>query len=287
MNEYLLVDAMIGITPPDAHRVLDPNITRWFKPSEQVASGATIEEIVAEMDAAGVEHGHLTAWSGDPDSGAYTVSSDYSDETFEILCNSVSGARQRYPGRFKSCIGINPISVMSAVRRLEKAVKAWDFSSCWVFPAQVGLPPNHAVYFPIYAKCVELTLPIKINVGVPGPLRPALVQNPMFLDEVLLAFPELTVVGIHVGNPWIQEVIALLRKYPNFYLMTSGWAPKRVPHEIWEFANTRQGMRKILWASDYPLLTMQRCAREGWELPLSDEAKQRYLRENSIEVFKF
>ncbi len=244
MNTYSLVDAMIGITPPDPHRVLDANITRWFKPSENVASGATVEEIITEMDAAGVEKGHLTAWSGDPGSGAYSVPSDYSDETFEILCNSVTEAMRRYPDRFKACIGINPISVMRTVRRLEKAVRECGFSACWVFPAQVGLSPNHAVYFPVYAKCVELNIPIKINVCVPGPLRPALVQHPMHLDEVLLAFPELTVIGIHVGNPWLREVIALLRKYPNFYLMTSGWAPKRVPHEIWEFASTRQGITR-------------------------------------------
>jgi predicted TIM-barrel fold metal-dependent hydrolase len=176
---------------------------------------------------------------------------------------------------------------MGAVRRLEKAVREYGFSGAYIMPSMIGLPPNHACYFPVYAKCVELGLPIKINVGVPGPLRPAALQHPMLLDEVLLAFPELTVVGVHLGHPWQREVVALLQKYPNFYLATSAWSPKYVPQEIWDFANTSRGINKVMWATDYPLLSVERCVREGWEVPLKDEAKRRYLRDNALEVFKF
>ena len=61
--------------------------------------------------------------------------------------------------------------------------------------------------------------------------------------------------------------------------------PKRVPQELWQFANSR-GANKLMWASDYPLLPMERTAREGWEVPLKEEVKRRYLRDNAIEVFK-
>jgi predicted TIM-barrel fold metal-dependent hydrolase len=132
----------------------------------------------------------------------------------------------------------------------------------------------------------ELGIPLTITIGMPGPLRPAMTQHPMALDEVLLAFPELTVVGSHIGHPWHLEVVALLQKHPSFYVDTSAWAPTHVPAEIWHLANTR-GRDKIMWASDYPLLTMQRCAKEGWEAPLNEEARRGYLRDNALRVFRF
>lgn len=288
-GEYKLVDGLVGLPlrPKKEGRGVDANIARWFKPSKAVTEGATIDDMVAEMDAAGVEKGHLTAGIlGRAANAPYGVGQDIPDDLFEALCRKGAEVTRRHPGRFKSCVHIDPTRMMTAVRRLEKAVKEYGFSGCFIMPSIIGLPPNHACYFPIYAKCVELGLPIKINVGFPGPLRSALMQHPMHLDEVLLAFPELTVIGIHLGHPWHREVIALLQKYPNFYLMTSAWSPKYVPQELWDFANTRRGINKLMWATDYPLMSVQRCVTEGWEVPLKDEAKRRYLRENALEVFK-
>ncbi|MGO9056743.1 MAG: amidohydrolase family protein [Candidatus Binataceae bacterium] len=289
-GSYRLIDALIGMPAPPRKeaRKLDPNIARWFKGSKQMTEGATLEDMVTDMDAGDVEFAHLTAAimgrAGNP---AYGVGQDIPDQLFEALCRRAAEVLQRFPGRFKSSIGLDPSRVMTAVRRLEKAVLEYGFSGAYIMPSMIGLPPNHPSYFPIYAKCVELGLPIKINVGVPGPMRPALLQYPMHLDEVLLAFPELTVIGVHLGHPWQREVIALLQKYPNFYLVTSAWAPKHIPQELWDFANTSRGIHKMMWATDYPLLPIERCVREGWQVPLKEEAKRRYLRDNALEVFGF
>ncbi len=291
-GEYRLVDAMTGMpSPPRPQtqaRKLDPNIARWFKASSAMTQGATLEDMVAAMDAGDVEFAHVTAAIMGRVSGpAYGVGQDIPDPLFEALCQRAAELMRRYPGRFKASVGLDPGSVRGAVRRLERAVNEYGFTGAYIMPSMVGLPPNHASYFPIYAKCVELGLSIKINVGVPGPMRPTSMQVPMLLDEVLLAFPELTVIGVHLGHPWIGEVIALLQKYPNFYLATSAWAPRHVPREIWDFANTSRGINKVMWATDYPLLSVQRCVREGWEVPLKEDARRRYLRDNALELFKF
>lgn len=291
-GKYKLVDAMTGMpSPPRPQaqaRKLDPNIARWFKGSKAMTEGATLEDMVAAMDAGEVEFAHVTAAIMGRVSGpAYGVGQDIPEPLFDALCRRAQELMQRFPGRFKACVGLDPSGVVGAVRRLEKAVNDYGFTGAYIMPSMIGLPPNHASYFPIYAKCVELGLSIKINVGVPGPIRPASMQYPMHLDEVLLAFPELTVIGVHLGHPWQREVIALLQKYPNFYLVTSAWSPKHVPREIWDFANTSRGINKVMWATDYPLLTVERCAREGWEVPLKDDAKRRYLRDNALEVFRF
>jgi uncharacterized protein len=285
-QEYKLIDPFIGLPPKGPNPSQDPNIAKWFRNSKALMEGATVEQMVADMDASSIEAAILTA-QGAPGLpvGPYSVGQRIDDEGFDAACKEVAGIVARYPGRFYGCAAIDPTGMMKAVRQLERAVHEYGFRSIWMMPALVGLPPNHACYFPIYAKCVELDVAIKINVGVPGPLRPAWVQRPLHLDEVLLAFPELTVVGAHVGHPWQVETVALLQKFPNFYMITSGWAPKHVPQELWQLANSR-GARKLLWSSDYPILPMDRCAREGREVPLKDEVKRRYLRENAIEVFK-
>ena len=69
-------------------------------------------------------------------------------------------------------------------------------------------------------------------------------------------------------------------------IVLPAWAPKHVPAELWQLANKR-GPDKLMWASDHPLLSLERCAREGWEVPLTDAAKRGYLRDNVLKVFKF
>ena len=287
MPAFKLVDPFLNLPadPNDKTRVIDPNIARWFKDSKAMINGATIEEMVADMDESGIEFGIVTASAGGVPERPYMVGQNNSDAALDKVLEKVAGMMKQYPGRFYGCVGIDPTGIMTAVRQLERAVRDYGMNSCWMMPALVGLPPNHAVYFPVYAKCVELGIPIKINVGIPGPLRFGEVQRPMHLDEVCIAFPELMVVSTHVGHPWQMETAALLQKHANFRLITSGFAPKHVPEEIWRVANTRAG-HKVMWSSDYPILPMQRCSKEGWEVPLKDNVLELYLRQNAIETFK-
>jgi predicted TIM-barrel fold metal-dependent hydrolase len=106
-------------------------------------------------------------------------------------------------------------------------VTRYNITIAHITPAVVGLAPNHPTYFPIYAKCAELGVTLRVNIAMPGPSHRAALQEPILLDEVLLTFPDLNLVGAHLGHPWIDQVIALLRKYEHFSLMTSGWAPSR------------------------------------------------------------
>lgn len=284
--QYKLIDPFIGMPPKRPETPPDPNIARWFKDSKALFQGATAEQMIADMDESEIDAAIITASPAAATSqNPYVVGQRVEDSVFDEACRETAELCARYPGRLHGCAAIDPTGMMKAVRQVERAVRDYGFCSIWMMPALVGLPPNHACYFPVYAKCTELGIPVKINCGVPGPLRPAWTQQPIYLDEVLLAFPELTVVGTHVGHPWFLETVALLQKFPNFYMITSGFAPKYVPQELWHLANTR-GTNKLLWSSDYPILPMQRCAREGRSVPLKDEAKRRYLRDNALEVFK-
>lgn len=281
-REYRLIDSVAY--PPSMKLPKDPLLSKVF--GDIGFQGATLEQMVAEMDECSIQAAIITANGASAEPfNPYRVGQTIDDAAFDSACRNVGEMMAQYPGRFFGCVAIDPTGMMKAVRQLERAVREFGFNICFMLPARIGLPPNHACYFPVYAKCVELGVTVRINLGLPAFQGFGWVQQPIHLDEVLLAFPELTVVGAHVGHPWHLECIALLQKYPNFRLLTSGWVPKHVPQELWQFANTR-GANKLLWASDYPLLSMQRCAREGWEVPLKEEVKRRYLRENAIETFK-
>jgi predicted TIM-barrel fold metal-dependent hydrolase len=176
---------------------------------------------------------------------------------------------------------------MKATRRLERAVKDFGAIAVHLMPATTGLPANHQSYYPVYAKAAELGVPVKINTGFPGPsTKMGELQRTENLDEICVAFPELTVCATHVGHPWHLATVAMLQKHANFRLITAGFAPKHVPEEIWRAANTSAG-HKVMWSSDFPVLPMDRTANEGWDVPLKEEVRRKYLRDNALETFKF
>jgi predicted TIM-barrel fold metal-dependent hydrolase len=287
-RDYLIADPFITLpSAPGLERHVDPSLARLFKKSDAYFKSETVEDMIQNMDQAGIEvavvHSRTAGTQIPPNPWAVGQNAD--DAGFDANCAAMADAVARYPDRLQGCVPIDPTGGMAAVRQLERAVHQFGARSIWIMPSLIGLPANHPTYYSIYMKCVELGLPAKINVGAPGPARFAKHQGVMALDEVLIAFPELVVVGAHVGHPWQQEVIALLAKHQNFYLITSGYLPRHVPAEIWDFAN-RRGANKIMWSSDYPLLGMQKTAEQGWEVPLRDDVKRRYLRENAIAVYR-
>lgn len=264
------------------------NVGRWFHASS-VRSGTTIEEFIAMMDASSVGKALLCAGApwGQPatrPTGPFTISHGVEDDVFDMLCGEQAALIARYPGRLYGTVMVDPLGVSQSYAQVDRAVKEYGCIGVRIMPSMAGLPLDHALYYPIYAKCEELQVPLTVNLGVPGPMRPARLQQPMLLDEVLLAFPNLKIVGTHIGHPWHLETLALLQKHRNFYLMTSGWAPKYVPTEIVHFMNTR-GSHRVMWASDFPLIGMDRATREASELPLKAEVFKRYARDNCVEIF--
>ena len=145
-------------------------------------------------------------------------------------------------------------------------------------------PPSDAVYYPLYAKCAELELPLCVNTGLPGPPIPGEVQNPIHLDRVCVRFPELKLCMIHGADPWWDVAIRMLIKYQNLRLMTSAWSPKRLPDSLLHYMRTR-GKNKVIFASDWPVLRQSRVVPEALALDLPAEVLDNYLYNNANEFF--
>jgi predicted TIM-barrel fold metal-dependent hydrolase len=89
---------------------------------------------------------------------------------------------------------------------------------------------------------------------------------------------------IHGADPWWDTAIRLMLKYKNLRLMTSAWSPKRLPESLLHFMRTR-GKDRIIFASDYPVLSMNRCLTEAKALDLPEEVLARWLHDNAEDFF--
>ena len=148
-----------------------------------------------------------------------------------------------------------------------------------------GLPPNDRRYYPLYVECIELEIPFCLQVGHAGPLMPSEPGRPIpYLDQVACDFPELKIVGGHIGYPWTQEMIAMATKYPNVYIDTSAYKPSRYPPELVAFMK-KHGKRKVLFGSNFPMIPPSVCLDEIDELGLDEKTTQLFLYDNAKRVF--
>jgi uncharacterized protein len=196
-------------------------------------------------------------------------------------------AVRTHPDRFFGSYEVDPNRGMDAVRDLQRAVEELGVKAATAFPA--GLNPqvaiNDAKFYPLYAKCVELDIPICVCAGVPGPRVPFAPQYVGLIDEVCWYFPELKFVTRHGCEPWADLAAKLLLKWPNLYYSTSAFAPRYYPKAIVDFANTR-GADKVMYAGYYPMgLSLDRIFKELPDVPFRDHVWPKFLRENALRVF--
>lgn len=197
-------------------------------------------------------------------------------------------ALEEHPDRFFASYECNPNKGMEEVRKIKRLQRDYDIKAVTAFPAGLcpQVPLDDKKWYPIFACCVELDIPLCTCVGVPGPRVPMNAQKVEHLDEVCWFFPELKIVMRHGGEPWTALAVKLMLKYPNLYYSTSAFAPKHYPKDIIDFANTR-GAEKILYAGYFPMgIALDRIFSEMESVPFRDHVWPNFLRENAERVFK-
>ena len=241
----------------------------YFKAGDSFFKSPELPELIDDLDANGVERAVLLASVHATEGRALTFV-------------------EARPDRFALAAGgFNLLKPMRTVRALESFARNHPVAYAIVGPSFWGdgmYPPTDAVYFPLYTKCCELDLALCMNTGIPGPPLPAEPQHPLHLDRVCYRFPELKLCMIHGADPWWDTAIRLMIKYRNLRLMTSAWSPKRLPQSLLHYMSTR-GQDRILFASDYPVLSFERCLGEVANLDLADDVKQRWLHDNADAFF--
>lgn len=245
-----------------------------------IFEGISLEEMLRLMDEANVERAFLLAAKVGPvgPPACYHVSYDL-----------IAAAVRRYPDRFSGIAGIDPTEGMAGVRQLERAVKEFGFIGAHGYPHWFELPPDHAKWYPFYAKCVELDIPIQLQVGqsmiydARYPRRS--VGQPITFDTVACDFPELKLIGIHIGIPWTDEMIAMAWKHKNVFIGADAHSPKYWPESFVRYIDS-YGQDKVLFGTDFPVLRFDRTRREIDALGIRPAAKRKLLRDNAMKLFK-
>jgi uncharacterized protein len=248
------------------------SLRRWTG-QQALTEELPIAGTVAAMDHARVAFGLLSAWHA-PREGAL-ISND-----------EVAGWVAQHPDRFAGLAAVDLDKSMHAVRELRRCVTELGFKGLRVVPWLWEAPPTDRRYYPLYATCVELGVPFCTQVGHTGPLRPSETGRPIpYIDQVALDFPELVIVGGHIGYPWTEEMIAVTRKHENVYIDTSAYTSKRIPPELAVYMRSRSGRHKVLFGTNYPMIFHQNALADLDTLELDDETRELYLAGNAKRLF--
>jgi hypothetical protein len=275
-----IIDTMIGFPAEDFKmydfiraQLKDPSakfdfpVEYMFKnvPKELYGSSDPVSITLHEMDRFGVEIGLIGAGG-------------------EVGTKALKD----HPDRFVPIGGVDPNRGMKGIRDMVRQYETYGVRAFGAFNSgynpQVGI--SDPLMYPIYAKCVELNVPIFSCAGVPGPRFPMWPQEVRLIDQVMYDFPELVFVTRHGCEPWEDLAIKLMLKWPNLYYSTSAFAPKHYPEAIVRYANSR-GADRILYAGYFPMgLSLERIMADMKSVPLKDNVWPKFLRDNARKVLK-
>jgi uncharacterized protein len=267
----MIIDAWVQ--HPTLRHLRDPmfaSLLRWTRgalPQEEVPVAATL----AALDAAGVTQALTSAWVGPR--GAM-ISND-----------EVAGFVAQSQGRL---VGVGSVDIsrpMAAMREARRCVEQLGFKAIRVLPWLWEAPPTDRRFYPVYAACCELDVPFCTQIGHTGPLMPSEVGRPIYLDQVAIDLPELTIVGGHIGYPWTDEAVALSTKHERVYIDTSAYTVRRYPPALVEYLRAN-GRHKVLFGSNYPMIQPAK-ALEGLDaLGLDAETRALFLAGNAQRVYR-
>lgn len=232
----------------------------------------TADELIEQMNKANVEKLFLCAWHRP---GRWVIDND-----------TIASFVEQYPDRFVGVASVNLENPVEAVKQLDRAINDLNFKALRIVPWLWKLPPNDKLYYPLYVKCIELDIPFCTQIGHTGPLMPSEVGRLVpYLDEVLLTFPDLKVVGGHLGYPWTDETIGMMVKHKNFYIDTSAHLPKTYPKAILDYMKT-WGRKKVMFGTNYPQLQLAKCTKQASALDLPSKVKRAFFYDNAKRLFK-
>ena len=249
--------------------------TQWGRSDLMV--GYEPEEFIERLDADGVERVVCPALK------QYL----YRDrELVSVPWESIAKVIDEHPDRVSGLYGIDPYSGMKGVKELELVVTQYGFVGAHVHPFGFDTPLNDARFYPFFAKCAELDVPVEFQTGHSAEFMPSRHGHPLLLDDVAIYFPELKLIGAHQAWPWIDTMIAMAWKHPNVYVAMSGHAPKYWDPKLVDFLNSR-GQGKVMWGTDYPLIQHDESLSQVEDLGLKPEARTKLLHDTAAEVFDF
>lgn len=195
-------------------------------------------------------------------------------------------ALRDHPDRFLGSYEVDPNQGVTGIQALRAAVSDLGVRAATAFTAGTlpQVPLDGPAWYPLYAACVELALPLFVTVGIPGPRVPFAPQDVRGLDQVCYDFPDLIVVMRHGGEPWADLAVKLMLKWPGLHYSTSAFAPRYYPPAVVDYANTR-GAAKVCFAGYFPMgLSYETIFDQLPAVPFREHVWPQFLRANALRL---
>jgi len=186
---------------------------------------------------------------------------------------------------------IDPHRGAEGVREAKRLIRDFGVKGFKFHPSVQGFYPNDRMAYPLYEAIAEAKLPALFHSGQTGVgagrrggggIRLKYSQ-PMLLDDVAVDFPDMPIVIAHPSFPWQDEALSVATHKPQVYIDLSGWSPKYFPPLLVQYANTLL-KDKVLFGSDYPVLSPEKWVEEFEKLPIKPEVRPLIMKHNAARL---
>jgi hypothetical protein len=188
---------------------------------------------------------------------------------------------------------IDPHRGADGVRMAKRLITEYKVKGFKFHPSVQEFFPNDRVAYPLYEAIAEAKLPALFHTGQTGVgartrggggIR-IKYSNPLYLDDVAADFPDMPIILAHPSFPWQEEALSVATHKPQVYIDLSGWSPKYFPPILVQYANTLLKDR-ILFGSDYPVLSPEKWVEEFEKLPIKPEVRPLIMKQNAARLLQ-
>ncbi len=275
------IDIHVHVPIPAGHPAAleKEQLAGYFKSGPMPRSPEEMYEVYKALDIFGV----VFEIDAETATGVPYVGNDY-----------VAGVVQTYPDQFIGFASVDPWKGAMALHELERSVRELGLRGLKLHPTTQAFFPNDPRFYPLWAKCIELGIPVLfhsgqtgVGSGMPGGggFKLKYAQPIPAIDDVAADFPGLTIIMAHPAVPWQEEQLAVALHEGNVYIDLSGWSPKYFRPVLLQYATTLL-QDKVLFGSDYPALQPDRWLRDFEALEVKAEVRQKILIENARKLLK-
>jgi predicted TIM-barrel fold metal-dependent hydrolase len=221
----------------------------------------------------------------------FTVDAEAATGTKAVPNEEIAESALRYPDAIIPFASIDPAKGRAGARQVRRLVEEYGVRGFKFHPNVQAFYPNDRMAYPLYEAIEECgaisvfhTGQTGIGAGAPGGGGIRLkYSNPMFVDDVAVDFPGMKIILAHPSFPWQDEALSVATHKPQVYIDLSGWSPKYFPPQLVQYANSLL-QDKVLFGTDYPLLTPERWLADFDKLPIKDSVRPKILKDNAARL---
>ena len=254
-------------------------VERFFRPNarnqmERDIRGRTLDDVIGEMDEAGIEKGVIVAMDLTSALGIVMVTND-----------SVARMVGEHPDRFIGFASVDPNLGDAAVRELERAVRELGLKGLKLAPPVQKFAPNDERFNPLWGKALELGVPVWLHTGHQMSTQGSIAKfgHPMLVDELALRYPDLVIIMGHCACPWFWDAWSVCCRHENVYMDLSVYTDL-YHHFPWDAFASYGQEHKLLFATDYPFSDFKSSLKAISDLNISEDFKRKILGENALKV---